>query len=136
MTPVPACGAAIFNGKGELLLVLRKTAPEAGHWSVPGGKVDWGEPVRDAVRREVAEELGVEIALSGMAVPTETILPDEAAHYVAPVFEAHIASGSPKLLEPEKHAEFGWFDLARLPSPLAICTREYLEGRKPLPAPS
>ena len=51
--PGVGCGAAILR-EGRLLLVKRRKAPEAGCWSLPGGKVDFLERVEDAVRREIA----------------------------------------------------------------------------------
>ena len=60
--PGVGCGAAIVRD-GRLLLVKRKRPPEAGCWNLPGGKVDFGERVEDAIVREIAEETGLKIAL-------------------------------------------------------------------------
>ncbi|MBV8664337.1 MAG: NUDIX domain-containing protein, partial [Hyphomicrobiales bacterium] len=60
--PGVGCGAAIVR-ECRLLLVKRRKPPEAGCWNLPGGKVDFLERVEDAVRREILEEIGVEIAL-------------------------------------------------------------------------
>jgi ADP-ribose pyrophosphatase YjhB (NUDIX family) len=46
--PRLGCGAAILRA-GRLLLVQRRRPPEAGHWGLPGGKVDWLETVPAAV---------------------------------------------------------------------------------------
>lgn len=56
--PRVGCGAAIVRD-GRILLIKRKRAPEAGCWGLPGGKVDWLEPVERAVCREIEEELGI-----------------------------------------------------------------------------
>lgn len=60
--PTPArvlgVGAVIVDGP-RILLVLRRHDPQAGRWSIPGGKVDPGEGLVDAVIREVAEETGL-----------------------------------------------------------------------------
>ncbi|MEM9200084.1 MAG: NUDIX domain-containing protein [Actinomycetota bacterium] len=55
---VVAVGAVIRRGD-ELLLVQRGHDPEVGRWSVPGGRVEPGESLRDAVQREVLEEVGL-----------------------------------------------------------------------------
>lgn len=131
--PVPqsGCGAAIHDADGRLLLIQRLKEPEAGAWGLPGGKIDFGEPVQQAVVREIAEELGVTIALERLACLTETIDAGDGAHWVAPVYHAVITSGAPKVMEPEKHGGWDWFALDALPSPLTTPTRQYLEATMP-----
>lgn len=90
--------------------------------------MDFGEPVRDAVKREISEELGIAIRLNHLACLTETILSDDGRHWVAPVYTASIASGTPKIMEPEKHGGFGWYALDALPWPLTTPTQQYLES--------
>jgi mutator protein MutT len=62
--PIPrlGCGAAITENS-KILLVKRRRSPEANHWGLPGGKVEPGERVEDAVIREIGEELGITIQL-------------------------------------------------------------------------
>ena len=74
----PHCGyAAFYNPKpvacalpqtrsGEIWLLRRGFAPNVGKWSMPGGFVDLGESVEDAAKREVMEEMAVEIELIGL----------------------------------------------------------------------
>lgn len=52
---------------GRLLMVRRGRAPAAGMWSIPGGRVEQGETLAEAVVREVAEETGVEAVCEGLA---------------------------------------------------------------------
>jgi 8-oxo-dGTP diphosphatase len=58
-------GAVVFRGE-EVLLIRRGKAPFEGQWSIPGGSVEYGEALQDAVRREVREETGVEIDILGL----------------------------------------------------------------------
>ena len=122
MSPGVGCGAAILRDR-RLLLVKRLKAPEAGHWSLPGGKVDFGERVADAVKREIAEELGVEIALTRPLGFVEMIGLD-GQHWVSPIYEAAIRQGEPVNREPAKHEGFVWADLDAPPAPLALAARE------------
>ena len=130
MKPEAGCGAAVHDADGRLLLIQRLRPPEAGSWGLPGGKVDFGERAEAAVVREIAEELGVRIALNGLACLTETILSDDNRHWVAPVYYAKIISGAPRILEPEKHGGWGWFDLEALPDDLTTPTKQYLASRQ------
>ncbi|MEL7129122.1 MAG: NUDIX domain-containing protein [Pseudomonadota bacterium] len=127
--PSAGCGAAIENEAGELLLIQRLKSPESGHWGLPGGKIDFGEAVETAIVREIKEELGVDIEVTGLACLTETIGADDGAHWVAPVYHAVIIDGDPEIKEPEKHGGWGWFAQDRMPSPLTTPTQQYLSSR-------
>ncbi len=86
-TDIPICAVgAIGLEKGEVLLVRRNRAPALGQWSLPGGRVEWGETLREAIAREVREETGVDIEVEGLAGIAERILPDDDGkieyHYV------------------------------------------------------
>ena len=116
------CGAAILR-EGRLLLVKRRKAPEAGHWSLTGGKVDFLERAEAATLREAMEEIGVEIALGPLLCLTQMIDVD-GQHWIAPVYRAHLKAGEPSNRETDKIAEIGWFDLDAPPAPLAIAARE------------
>ena len=123
--PQLGCGAAILEG-GRLLLVRRRRPPEAGHWGLPGGKVDWGERVEAATIREIAEELGIAIRCEKLLTVADQIHED--AHWVAPVFLAEITAGRPEVKEPEALADADWFALDRLPAPLTIATQAALDA--------
>lgn len=58
--PIPSVGGIVFNGE-RVLLVRRGKEPNKGRWSIPGGAVELGEGVRQAVEREVLEECGVHV---------------------------------------------------------------------------
>ena len=79
---LPAAFAAVRNLAGEVLLVRRI---DDGYWELPGGRIDVGESAAQAVIREVAEESGVTIALTGLSGvysdPTHVLLdPDGSVH--------------------------------------------------------
>ncbi|WP_097194873.1 NUDIX hydrolase [Blastococcus aggregatus] len=58
---VPCVGAVVVDDAGRLLLIQRGHAPSAGLWSVPGGRVEPGETLPEAVVREVREETGLDV---------------------------------------------------------------------------
>lgn len=124
--PYAGCGALIRNEAGELLLIQRLKEPEAGYWGLPGGKIDFGEPAKTATIREIAEELGIKIEITGLAGLTETIDKGDGMHWVAPVYAARIVQGEPYLVEPEKHGGWGWFSHGDLPEKLTTPTLQIL----------
>jgi ADP-ribose pyrophosphatase YjhB (NUDIX family) len=120
--PGVGCGAAIVRD-GQILLIRRMRPPEAGCWTLPGGKVDFLERVADAVVREIREEIGVAIALErGLGVVEMVGLDDQ--HWVSPIYLARIVAGEPRICEPEKHVEVAWFPLGRPPAPLSVAARD------------
>ena len=71
--PEPVAGAFIVNRKGEILLV--KSGNWNGKWVVPGGHVELGERIVDALRREVMEEVGLKINVTRLLSVQEAIFP-------------------------------------------------------------
>lgn len=67
-----AVGAVVLRGDGAVLLVRRAHPPLAGSWTLPGGKVEPGESLEDAVVRELREETG--LAVRPVAVVEELLL--------------------------------------------------------------
>lgn len=59
--PVAAVGGLVVNKLGQLLFVRRARDPGKGKWGLPGGFVDRGESVEDALRREIEEETGMRV---------------------------------------------------------------------------
>jgi ADP-ribose pyrophosphatase len=121
------CGALIVNDKGETLLLKRiGDRIDSGTWSKPGGKVEFGETAQDAIKREIREELGVEIELLDYLGFTNQINSpgSPGTHWVAISYLARITSGEPKNMEPDKHEELRWFPLDALPENTSKTTTE------------
>jgi 8-oxo-dGTP diphosphatase len=125
------CGALIINNKNEVLLQKRtvKTRNNAGFWAKPGGAVEFGEKVEDAVKREIKEELGVNIEIIKFLGFTEGTKTMEGGnqHWIALNYLAKIIGGEVKNLEPEKHEEVKWFSLNNLPEKLVKNTTDSIE---------
>ncbi len=122
LRPRIGCGAAILDDQGRLLLVKRIKPPEAAHWGVPGGKLDWGEAARVCAQREILEELGVTISAGPVLAVTDMIADDY--HWVAITYRAESFSGEPSIQEDHALSAWGWFALDALPSPLTAATRD------------
>jgi ADP-ribose pyrophosphatase YjhB (NUDIX family) len=79
-TPTVAVGAFVFDPEGRVLLVERGSPPGEGLWSVPGGKLEEGETLAQAVAREVREETGLVVEVGTLACVVERI--GDGYHYV------------------------------------------------------
>ena len=79
--PVPAV-AAVMVRDGKLLLIKRGVEPSKGKWSVPGGRVEWGETLIEAVKREVREETGLEIEVGKVAGVFDLIIKPPNANHI------------------------------------------------------
>lgn len=93
--PVVAVAAVIVKG-GKMLLVKRANEPARGKWSIPGGVVELGEKLRDALIREVREECGIDIEVDGLFDVVEVINREGGRvrfHYVILDYLAHPTGG-------------------------------------------
>jgi ADP-ribose pyrophosphatase YjhB (NUDIX family) len=76
-----AVGAVVLRGDGAVLLVQRARPPLEGAWSLPGGKVEAGESLAEALRREVREETGLDVE-PGARVAELTLLGEGFAYEI------------------------------------------------------
>ncbi len=97
--PLVGVGAIIFNGN-KVLLVKRGQRPALGKWSIPGGLVELGESLDSAVRREVREEVGLEVKVKDLVAALDRVIRDEQGrieyHYVLLDFTCEVVRGKPK----------------------------------------
>ena len=119
--PLTGVGAVIFKGE-EVLLVRRGQEPARGAWSLPGGLVELGETLTAAIHREIAEETGLSVQISGISAVLERIFPDEAGkiayHYVLIDYLCEYLEGELKPGSDITAAQFAaWPDLPRFDLP-------------------
>jgi ADP-ribose pyrophosphatase YjhB (NUDIX family) len=112
---IPCVGAIIKDPGGRLLLIKRGHAPEAGRWSLPGGRVEPGESDQQAVIREIREETGLEIECDQLVGSVKRISPPDAVLEIRD-YAATVTGGV--LVAGDDAAEVRWVspaELARLP---------------------
>lgn len=129
-------GVLILDDKREKTLLIKrfgKVKNELGFWSKPGGAVELGERAVDAMKREIKEELNIDVDIWGYLPHTDHIIDKEEQYWVAFNFVASISGGELKNMEPHKCSEIKWFKLSELPEKITQTTREpvdnYLAGK-------
>lgn len=116
MRPQLAVSAAIFRND-RLLLVRRARKPGLGVWTLPGGRVEFGESLHQALNREVQEETGLTIGVIGLAGFREGLpRPDrgQPEHYVILPFAARWLAG--EVMLNDELDDFCWIEPSGLGS--------------------
>jgi 8-oxo-dGTP diphosphatase len=110
-TPVAAVGVVCFRGN-EVLLIRRGAPPLEDAWSLPGGRIEWGERAADAALRELKEETGCNAAIVGLIDVVDAVLARRSGedapwgHYVLVDYAARWTSGEPKAGDDARDARF------------------------------
>ena len=128
-------GFGVFLKKGnKILLGKRHIDPKKadselhgeGTWTMPGGKLEYGETFEEGAAREVFEETG--ITLKKVKVICINNDKNEYAHFVTIGLFSEDFRGEPKVMEPDEITEWRWFDLNNLLSPLYFPSAKIVEN--------
>lgn len=136
--PNPASAVAIIQG-GRVLMVSRKHEPFQGQWTLPSGFVEYGETPEETALRELREEIGVEVELTGLV---DVLLErgDPRGLCLLVIYTGRIKEGEDgRTPEPEAGddaAEVRRFPLDRLPEEIAFAAhRQVLEKLRTTTSP-
>ncbi len=101
-----------------------------GTWTMPGGKLDFGESFEQGGKREVKEETDIDIQLEDLKVISlnNDIVP--MAHFVTIGLLCENFVGEAKVMEPDEITKWEWFDLNNLPTPLFKPSQKVIENYK------
>lgn len=136
-SPALGVGAVIWNDKNEVVLIRRGKEPRRDQWSIPGGHLEWGESLHDAILREVREETGLVVEIAGLIDTVDLIMRDASGdvtrHYVLIDFATRVVAG--ELRAGSDAAEARWVAFSALSDyPLWSETRRIIEESRPLVA--
>lgn len=110
--PLACVGALVKGPSGRVLIV--KTTKWTGHWGVPGGKIEWGETKEEALEREFAEEVGLELSNIRLVQIQDAVESPQfykPAHFILIDFFADAASEA--VTPNEEIAEWAWVEPER-----------------------
>lgn len=132
--PGVAIGVLVFNHDGNILLGKRKGELGNGEYSLPGGKVDFGETPYQTAIREVKEETNLEFMtnpcdkLQFTGQVTNDYFPAREKHYITLYYSGTAANPEDlKVMEPDKIEEWAWYDWFNLPQPIWMHTGKLLQ---------
>jgi len=136
----PGVGFGVMILKdNKLLLGKRHPDPEKassllhgeGTWTMPGGKLHFGESFEQGAIREVNEETGLDVISSKVISISNDIVSD--AHFVTIGLLCSEFKGQPRVMEPDEITEWQWFPINQLPEPIfppsEKVLKNYLEKR-------
>lgn len=114
--PKIGVGVWVLNSQGQALMMKRQGSHGAGTWAPAGGKLDMGESFLDCAKREVKEETDLDIDdIEFVGVTNDLFSMDK--HYITVYVKAAPWRGEPKIMEPEKCLEIGWYNIHEMPKP-------------------
>ncbi len=127
-------GVIVLNDKNQLLLGLRNDDPEKadselhleGTWTMPGGKLEFGETFEEAGIRETKEETNIDV--KEVEVISFTNDKNQYAQFVTVGMIAKKYTGSPKVMEPDEIIDWKWFDLNNLPKKMYFPSEKLLKN--------
>ncbi len=116
--PLAVVAAVLRDAQGRVLLAQRLPGgPRGGLWEFPGGKVEPGEAPRDALARELVEELGIEVAVGDEVLSVDHAYPHLRLRLTA--FACTLLAGTPTTLHCQAFAWVAQAELASYPMPEA-----------------
>jgi 8-oxo-dGTP diphosphatase len=128
-------GVMLFRN-GKILLGKRHEDPEkasselngAGKWTMPGGKLEFGETFEKGATREVMEETNIKLNKVEVLCVNNNVV--ETAHFVTLGLISEDFEGDAKVMEPDEITMWEWFDLNELPSPMYFPSAEVINNYK------
>ncbi len=98
----------------ESILAIRHKKNNKEYYLLPGGGVDEGEPIETAMRREMKEELNVDVRVGDLLFVAESISPDKSRHIISIVLECELIDRDFKLGEDERLSGYSFLNIDQL----------------------
>lgn len=123
--------ATLVKKEDKILLGYRKSKLGQNSWGLPGGKLDFGEELKDCAVRELKEETNLiantdDLILLGVS---NAVFDDE-THYITVIYEVSKYSGELKIMEPDKCESWEWMTYDDLPVNLFLPLKNFFIDQK------
>lgn len=102
--------AVVRNEDDAILLTKRAIPPYMGKWVMPGGKIDMGEPITAALKREVMEEVGLDVHVEGLIDIYEIVPSDEHREHYVILYYLASAKNAEVIMNESEISEIAWAD--------------------------
>lgn len=121
--------ATIVKNDDKILLGYRKSNLGKDTWGLPGGKLDFGEDLKDCAVRELKEETNLTTTTDNLKLAgvTNAVFDDE-THYITIIYEVTYYVGKISVLEPDKCEKWEWFEYDNLPEKLFLPFKNYIDS--------
>lgn len=101
-----------------------------GTWTMPGGKLNFGEDLKEGAWREVREETGLKLKPKDLELISVSNDRVSDAHFITLGFLCKSFQGEPRLMEPDEITEWRWFDLRKLPQKIFFPSEKIIKNYK------
>lgn len=128
-TPILSTDGILLE-RGKILMVKRDIKPFCGYWTLPGGKVEYGERVEEAIKREMKEELGVSVRIKKLIGVYSDPKREPRYHSVSVAYFLERGKGKIKLNF--EASGFKYFSLNKLPSRIGFDHRQIINDLRKL----
>ncbi len=133
----PGVGLGVMILKNKTVLLGRRHSDSKkadselhgeGTWTMPGGKLDFGEDLKKGALREVLEETGLKLKPKDLKLISVSNDRVSDAHFITLGFLCENFQGEPKVIEPDEIIEWCWFVLKRLPKKIFFPSKKILNN--------
>ncbi|MBN1386429.1 NUDIX domain-containing protein [Candidatus Woesearchaeota archaeon] len=116
----------VIEKEGKIVLGKRTNTHGDEMWCCPGGHLELNERFEECAKREAKEETDMDIGEAECFGITNDLVKEWGTHYITICMKATQFKGKPKVMEPDKFIEVGWYPLDNLPKPLFPPTRKMI----------
>jgi mutator protein MutT len=131
MEKIARIGVGVMMLKDNKIILGKRNEGNAlggDSWTCPGGKLEFGENIIDAAKREVEEETGIKVNEIKLISVSNDIAYGN--HFVTLGFLCNGFEGQPKVTEPNKIIEWKWFPINKLPKPIFLPSEKLINNYK------